>query len=355
MKHKPTDKSFGNTYLPGNTNNCNQKSLPPGPTNMKTGEHCFVFSRAGAVRSHVYEIETKLKELGLNIQDIRSNPAHNSFINLAKSKLLNAYRTNDKLLNPKSLNDIEIINSSATITGSIKPNQIDIINLIVSYDVSLEYATLMQTLSISGGVGYEDVHSKRATVLLVYEDSSKGNLFTSKKYEANGKFSQFKPQYENDIAVNFYIPELVLKEKGLDADKLSFKISEDETGITLAAYLNGQFVGDMTTAEALDINQHKSIILDRVEIKDEVKGKGLGTLLYLAMGELVFQKFKLPLKKSQLTTPEANNLWERLQQKLYAKVQVDQFGEVETEINLEQDPARASKIALSFVAKRIKP
>lgn len=171
-----------------------QVNYPAGTPNLLQhgGEHCFVFCKAGAVRSHVQEIASKIEQMG--IPDVRAWLAQDSvreFLNAASVRVMAADVT--KGLAPNMLETPELLQLlGAAVPANFPKNRLpELANWVVGYDASAKYQELVERLGFQGGVGIEEAASPRALAIFVYTDSSHAPAFRDGSFTAKGIFNQF--------------------------------------------------------------------------------------------------------------------------------------------------------------------
>lgn len=163
---------------------------PDYPNQLKGGgEHCFIFCKAQAVYSHVNEIKTRLSTLGVKNPDkLLEEPKAKEAIALIQRAINEA---NPDVLNSNMLNSRTFIDSlnglyPEGITTDAK--KLEVLNWLVSYDSSVRYGDVLETLGVSGDYGISDAISKRASVVFVYDEGANAKAFNSANYSNFGKF-----------------------------------------------------------------------------------------------------------------------------------------------------------------------
>ena len=159
---------------------------------QRGGEHCFVFCKASAVRSHVEEIASKIKEMG--IPDVRAWLAQEpvqKYLDAASERVMAADVTRG--LAPDMLERRELLKLlEAAVPANFPKNRLpELSNWVIGYDASAKYQELANRLGFQGGVGIEEAASDRALAIFVYTDSSHAAAFRNGSFTAEGKFSRF--------------------------------------------------------------------------------------------------------------------------------------------------------------------
>jgi hypothetical protein len=112
----------------------------------------------------------------------------------------------------------------------------------------------------------------------------------------------------------------VLARKGLDPRKLSFAIPRrcDLTCSRVGIFYNRRLAGYMELGEdTLRDNKHVAYP-EWVSVQGGFKGKGVGSLLYLATAKWVHKSTGCLMQKSFDTTGDANGVWQRFVDKGFA-------------------------------------
>lgn len=153
------------------------------------GEHCFIFCKAGAVGSHVAEIDRNLqKMLGLSGPALMQNEQVKVFLKAVREKMLRVHQDD---LGPELT---KYMRAQKEIAG-IFPKEMTpadkriAMNWIIGYDASVKYQALMRSLNVSGDIGYRDMNNDRASFVLMYESNSAAQAFRDATYTTAGKFS----------------------------------------------------------------------------------------------------------------------------------------------------------------------
>lgn len=123
------------------------------------------------------------------------------------------------------------------------------------------------------------------------------------------------------------VPEEVFGRAGINIDKLTFRISEEPGTFILSATADGQSVGHITIIDAYDGDHGSYPIIDKVEINDAFKSKGVGTFFYMAAARHAFENSGKELQISTLTTSDAKAVWARFITMGYAETFETEYGE----------------------------
>lgn len=149
-------------------------------------------------------------------------------------------------------------------------------------------------------------------------------------------------------------PEALLRSRGLDTDALSFVLQEEAPfGMTLKVLYRNQNAGHINVSQEFDIDGKLQPVVEKVELESPVKGTGLGQILYLAVAREYLNKKGLLLRKSGLTTSDADKLWDRLLAKSYAEELVTSMGEKALQIRRTALEGSEGTAAHGFVMQRL--
>jgi GNAT superfamily N-acetyltransferase len=125
-----------------------------------------------------------------------------------------------------------------------------------------------------------------------------------------------------------YDPAAILLSKGLDPEALRFTVGDTGDGfVTISATYKGEKAGWITTERAADVDETIYPTITRIDVFGAAQGKGLGTLLYLAAGRVLRERGHGLLRKSELTSADANRTWDRLVKLGLAEVVSTEFGD----------------------------
>lgn len=161
---------------------------------------------------------------------------------------------------------------------------------------------------------------------------------------------KFKQQTA-EAALDFN-PESLLAAHGLDPDSFSFSYEEVHGARFLNASYKGVSAGYMNTAPALG-EAGAYPIVDKVELTENFKGKGLGAVLYAAIAHKTFKDGDGLLTRSELVSADAIRFWARLMKQGYAETFDTMYGEG---VRIKRHVAEnsAGKLAWEFVSVRMK-
>lgn len=153
------------------------------------GEHCFIFCKAQAVYSHVYEIKSRLSALGVKNPDalLQNETIQKSITKL--QVMINETGPND--LHSQMLNDKKILDLfSEAYPKEMTSNQkkLELLNWLISYDSSKKYGEVLSGLGITGDFGVRDAINKRASAIFVYDEGANPEAFKNANYSNFGKF-----------------------------------------------------------------------------------------------------------------------------------------------------------------------
>jgi len=153
------------------------------------GEHCFIFCKAQAVDSHVYEIKSKLQGLGVKDPD--------KFLN--DEKLIEQIAVVEKFIIDTPADDVRstMLNNKKILTlfddfypADMKTDlkKVEFVNWLISYDSSKRYAKVLDTLGVSGDYGLGDAINTRASAIFIYDEAADPAAFKNATYSNFGKF-----------------------------------------------------------------------------------------------------------------------------------------------------------------------
>jgi hypothetical protein len=149
-------------------------------------------------------------------------------------------------------------------------------------------------------------------------------------------------------------PDVLLRSRGLDTDALRFVLQEEAPfGMTLKVLYRNQNAGHIHVSQEFDIDGKLQPVVEKVELESAVRGTGLGQILYLAVAREYLNKKGLLLRKSGLTTSDADKLWERLLAKSYAEELVTSMGEKALQIRRTALEGSEGTAAHGFVMQRL--
>ncbi len=156
------------------------------------GEHCFIFCKAQAVTSHLYELQGKLKAMGLqnpdeflarkDIQE-KMNLFRDFILGYDANQLVPELATHPKILDffegayPLSINTVE--------------KKAEFLRWLVSYEGSKNYNRVLKDLGVTQDYGVGDARNKRVSAILVYDESANKENFNKGIYESKGAFTSW--------------------------------------------------------------------------------------------------------------------------------------------------------------------
>jgi hypothetical protein len=156
------------------------------------GEHCFIFCKAQAVTSHIYELQGKLQAMGV------ANP--DEFIsNLEIQKKLESYQDFILKMDPNDLAPelathpkiIAFFEGHYPKTIKTVEQKGEFVRWLVSYDSSKKYNRVLKDLGVTSDYGVGDARNKRATAILVYDETVKKDDFNKGLYKTEGAFTSW--------------------------------------------------------------------------------------------------------------------------------------------------------------------
>lgn len=147
-------------------------------------------------------------------------------------------------------------------------------------------------------------------------------------------------------------PEALLSAHGLDPDSFSFSYTAENGSVFLRVFYKGDAAGYMATAPALGETGVYPIV-EKVELTENFKGKGLGALLYAAVAHKTFKDGNGLLTRSELVSADAVSFWARLLKQGYAETFDTAYGEG-VRIKHQMAENGAGKRGWEFVHARMK-
>jgi hypothetical protein len=147
-------------------------------------------------------------------------------------------------------------------------------------------------------------------------------------------------------------PAAVFVKHGLDPAKLKSRFEISDIGqIQLSLIYDEQRAGYIILEHYYRGDLQYDFTIARVQVEPQLKGKGLGTLLYLAAGRKAYIRENRLLYMSAIVSNDAIKTWNRFVDQGYAEKHMTEYGE-EVRLKrstLESDSARK---ALEFVEAR---
>ncbi len=144
-------------------------------------------------------------------------------------------------------------------------------------------------------------------------------------------------------------PAAVMIKHGIDPTKLKFRLEVSDIGqIQISATYEDLRAGYIILEHYYRGDLQYDFTIAKVEVQPQFKGKGVGTLLYLAAGRKAFVNENRLLYMSAIVSNDAIKTWKRFVDQGYAEKHMTEYGE-EVRLKrstLESDSARK---ALEFV------
>ena len=154
------------------------------------GEHCFIFCKAQAVTSHIYELQQKLISMGLkNPDEFFLKPEIINRMNTLQEIIL---KTDPNSLNPDMISTKKLLESfNGFYPSEITTNEqkADFLRWAISYDSSKNYNRVLKDLGVSSDYGVGDARNKRVSAILVYDEGANPEEFNKGVYSAKGAFT----------------------------------------------------------------------------------------------------------------------------------------------------------------------
>jgi hypothetical protein len=159
------------------------------PNLLKSGgEHCFIFCKATAVRSHVQEIRTKLVAMGLADPDkFIKDPEVQISIGKIQQMINNSSPDNlhSNLLNHPS--NFSLFTNFFPVSVTTNEEKLVFMNWVISLDSSTKYAQVLSDLGVTGDYGLQDAINKRASAIFIYDEGADPATFNNATYSNYGK------------------------------------------------------------------------------------------------------------------------------------------------------------------------
>jgi hypothetical protein len=156
------------------------------------GEICFSFSCGSSTSEHVAEMTRKLNAMGIaSVETYMNRPIVKNFIAKMKSEILEA-------------DLVDGLFPQMTLTGELKAelekvfpeltskDHSEMINWVVGYSISKDYADLLTLLDIHDSSSYSNISSPRAKAIVVYDANVSDGDFKKPSYVSEGIFSTWK-------------------------------------------------------------------------------------------------------------------------------------------------------------------
>lgn len=108
----------------------------------------------------------------------------------------------------------------------------------------------------------------------------------------------------------------IFAEKGIPFEELRFAMEDEEISegtFILKVYMGKDFIAEFDTS--IGSGEELQPGVDLAWINTEYIGKGLGTFMYLAVAQWLFDEAGLVLHESYSTTPDADLVWARFNER----------------------------------------
>lgn len=156
------------------------------------GEHCFIFCKAQAVSSHLYELQGKLVKLGLqNPDEFIARKGIQEKMNLFRDFIL-GYDPNrlapELATHPQIL---DFFDGAYPLSINTAEKKAEFLRWLVSYDGSKNYNRVLKDLGVTQDYGVGDARNKRVSAILVYDESANKENFNKGVYETKGAFTSW--------------------------------------------------------------------------------------------------------------------------------------------------------------------
>lgn len=164
---------------------------------LKSGEHCFVFSKGSVVGSHVYEIKERLQKLGINSEDLLKNPEVERVFEDVVAEIV--------AMEPGRLKENDVLKALEPLTDALKNNGLsseiatEASRWIVALRATESYQQLLENLGVTGGTGFDDMRSARARFVFVFDSIDKEPAFRGAEYTAKGYFNIWEKSGQKPI------------------------------------------------------------------------------------------------------------------------------------------------------------
>ncbi len=159
------------------------------PNTLSAGEHCFIFCKSSAIGSHVQEMQTKLREYGIeNTSEFLAKPEVASLIKEARFVLENA-KNDERGLNWAVLHNLRSAREFRKLFSEVSDYEQNLlINWVVGYDATVAYQKLRSSLGISNDGGFSDMRNTKASFVLVYGKTTDAESFKDASFNSPGVF-----------------------------------------------------------------------------------------------------------------------------------------------------------------------
>ncbi len=175
---------------------------PNQPNAVTAGEHCFVFCQGSAIGSHISEIKSKMRELGVaDVDAFMASDEVKTYLARARQTLLRAPYNDANKLSWNSVNTPNDVNSLA----QVLPPQLNLqnrrvlLNWIVALDASSSYETLRRRIGLGRGGGFNDMESPGSAFVLIYDNQKTAAAFADASFQTRGKFYTWSPNGQTPI------------------------------------------------------------------------------------------------------------------------------------------------------------
>lgn len=152
------------------------------------GEICFSFSTGSSVASQIRSIENVFQKHGFfQAEALLKNADVKNFMKIVKTRIFNS-ALDEKSLNPKMFDDLEVPASLGEMKKLVVPGY-NFINLLIGFEISKDYSTLLKELEINNSSSFSNVMSSKASAVLIYDANVSPEDFLKPEYKSQGVFS----------------------------------------------------------------------------------------------------------------------------------------------------------------------
>lgn len=175
------DFSFGGDNNPKNVNN----------RMTDCGEICFSFSTGSSASSQANSAKRQAEKMGLlDLQKLTETKEFKTFFTTVDQYFLKASFSNTDL-SPDIVTNFKIPKAIQKLKLAEK-DQAELVRWVIGFNISKNYAELLQTLEISNSSDYSNVRSARASAVLVYDGAISKTDFANPNYISEGIFSTWR-------------------------------------------------------------------------------------------------------------------------------------------------------------------
>lgn len=165
------------------------------------GEICFSFSTGAGVDQQIRAVEQKLKALSIpDPQEFIHEPEIAAYLHKLTDYLLEAKLDAGNLSPSLSANILKpgwlarVLGKKITKPAALRDFEVDDINWLLGYKVSVDYSALLKTLGITNSNSFSNVNAARASAVVIYDAKVSAENFLSDHYTSVGVFSTWKNQ-----------------------------------------------------------------------------------------------------------------------------------------------------------------